>query len=140
MMKMNFTNNQTAFEYVLYMIAASYFNKTVCLSEITERNMLLQYKEQPVNKQYRMEDICIDYMDKLIEKLPKKIFDRNMDVKLNILDTGMTEILFMDDESIVAFRGIYAGKQSQIQYQIWSKKSDKSKAKTRTKRSTKKAA
>ncbi len=46
MVKMNFTNSQTSFEYALYMIAASYFNKSVCLSEITEKNMLLQYKEQ----------------------------------------------------------------------------------------------
>ena len=28
MVKMNFTNSQTAFEYALYMIAASYFNKS----------------------------------------------------------------------------------------------------------------
>ena len=39
MVKMNFTNSQTAFEYALYMIAASYFNKSACLSEITEKNM-----------------------------------------------------------------------------------------------------
>lgn len=42
MVKMNFTNSQTSFEYSLYMIAASYFNKSACLSEITEKTELVR--------------------------------------------------------------------------------------------------
>ncbi len=42
MVKMNFTNSQTSFEYALYMIAASYFNKSDCLSEITEKTELVK--------------------------------------------------------------------------------------------------
>ena len=31
MVKMNFTNSQTSFEYAPYMIATGYFNKSDCL-------------------------------------------------------------------------------------------------------------
>ncbi|SDB03126.1 hypothetical protein [Eubacterium oxidoreducens] len=54
MEKMNFTNKQTAFEYAFYMIAASYFNKAICRSKMTEQNMLIQYKEQKVKTRSRV--------------------------------------------------------------------------------------
>ena len=126
MEKMNFTNNQTAFEYALYMIAASYFDKTVCLSKLTERNMFLQYKEQKLNKQYQMEDICIDYMEKLADKLPSNYFRFNMNVKLNrTASSGLTEIVFINEQNIITFQGVYAGNKSQIHYQVWTKKHNK---------------
>ena len=125
MVKMNFTNNQTAFEYALYMIAASYFDKKVCLSRITERNMLLQYKEQKLIKQYQMEDICIKFMDDLARKLPADFFNRTVETKLNRTASGITEIILGDNQSFIVFRAIYAGKKSKIQYQIWKKKPQK---------------
>lgn len=129
MVKMNFTNNQTAFEYVLYMIAASYFDKTVCTSKLTERNMLLQYKEQKLNKQYQMEDFCINFMEDLISKLSQEFFKQNMEVHLIRRATAeRTEIVFMNDNSIIAFRAIYAGRKSQIKYKIWMRKPRKNKA------------
>lgn len=88
MVKMNFTNSQTSFEYALYMIAASYFNKSDCLSEITEKNMLLQYKEQKLNSQYQMEEICIEFMDNLVSKIPSRFFKRSVAVKLNKTASG----------------------------------------------------
>lgn len=121
MVKMNFTNNQTAFEYALYMIAASYFDKTVCLSRITERNMFLQYKEQKLIKQYQMEEICISFMDELISKLPSSYFNRSVDVKLNRITPYLTEIAFLDEHMAITFRALYAGKKSKIIYQLWKK-------------------
>lgn len=127
MVKMNFTNNQTAFEYALYMIAASYFDKSACLSEITEKNMLLQYKEQKLNSQYQMEEICIEFMDNLVSKIPSWFFKRSVAVKLNKTASGKTEIVIGDKQSFIVFHALYAGKKSQIQYQIWCKKPLKNK-------------
>lgn len=121
MVKMNFTNNQTAFEYALYMIAASYFDKTVCLSKQTERRMLLQYKEQKINKQYQMEDVCIDFMVELVSILPVGYFNRSVDVKLNRITPYLTEIAFLDERMAITFRALYAGKKSKIIYQLWKK-------------------
>ncbi len=125
MVKMNFTNNQTAFEYALYMIAASYFDRTICISRVTERKMLLQYKEQKLNKQYQMEDICIEFMDDLAKKLPADFFNRTVEVKLNRMTSRIIEIIIGDNQSFIVFRAIYAGKKSEIQYQIWRKKPQK---------------
>lgn len=122
MVKMNFTNSQTSFEYALYMIAASYFNKSACLSEITEKNMLLQYKEQKLNSQYQMEEICIEFMDNLVSKIPSRFFERSVAVKLNKTASGKTEIVIGDKQSFIVFHAPYAGKKSQIRYQIWCKK------------------
>ncbi len=122
MVKMNFTNSQTSFEYALYMIATSYFNKSACLSEITEKNMLLQYKEQKLNSQYQMEEICIEFMDNLVSKIPSRFFERSVAVKLNKTASGKTEIVIGDKQSFIVFHALYAGKKSQIRYQIWCKK------------------
>jgi len=121
MVKMSFTNNQTAFEYALYMIAASYFDKAVCLSKMTEKNMLVQYKEQNLNKQYQMEDICIDFMDQLAKRLPSNYFYRDVEVRLERIAPGVREINFLDNQHIIAFRAKYAGRKSEIKYRIWSK-------------------
>lgn len=119
MVKMNFTNNQTAFEYALYMIAASYFDKAICQSRMMERNMLLQYKEQKQNTQYQMEEICIDFMEGLVRKLPPEFFNRTVEVKLNKTPSGLTEVVFLDNESIIAFRAKYAGRRTKIDIKIW---------------------
>ena len=108
MVKMNFTNSQTSFEYALYMIEASYFNKSACLSEITEKNMLLQYKEQKLNSQYQMEEICIEFMDNLVSKIPSRFFQRSVAVKLNKTASGKTEIVIGDKQSFIVFHALYA--------------------------------
>jgi len=117
MVKMKFTDNQKAFEYVLYMIAASYFDKAVCRTKLTERNMLLQYKEQKLDNQYKMEETCIKYMEGLVKRLPKKFFSQTMNVRLRRhSDADLTEILFENDACSVSFYGVYEGKRSRIYY------------------------
>lgn len=115
MVKMRFTDNQTAFDYALYMIAASYFDKTVCASKLTEKNMMLQYKEQRLNSQYRMEEICIRYMDRLERELPEWIFAQNMTVHLYRRLNGVTRIVFECDSFTVCFLGEYVGDKSEIE-------------------------
>ena len=122
MVKMNFTNNQTAFEYALYMIAGSYFDKAVCKSKLIERNMLLQYKEQRIDRQYQMEDICIHFMKGLEKRLPKEYFKQNMEVHLVRHGAGKPmEIMFVNDTCMIEFICKYAGKKSQIDYRVWTK-------------------
>lgn len=126
MIKMNFTNDQTAFDYALYMIAASYFDRTSCRSRITERNMLLQYKEQRLEKQYEMEDICIRFMDELTGELPKKLFQQQMEVYFRKnAARNMTEVLFVNKHLVIGFYGRYVGKKTHITYQVWVKKEAK---------------
>ena len=122
MVKMSFTNNQTAFEYALYMIAGSYFDKATCKSKLIERNMFLQYKEQKIDKQYQMEDMCIRFMNKLVHKLPRNYLKQNMEVHLVRRQSGKPmEIIFANNTCMIDFICRYAGNKSQIDCRLWSK-------------------
>lgn len=124
MVKMSFTTKQNAFDYALYMIASSYFDKAICKSKRLEGNLLLQYKEQKTDKQLQMEDLCISYMDKLVKKLPKEVFQQNMEVHLKRNREGVpTQVLFRGQDYILALYGVYSGKKPKFRCRIWAKKS-----------------
>lgn len=119
MVKMVFTDNQTAFEYAMYMIAASYFGKAKCLSWLQERKMRVQYLEQKVNNQYKMEEICIAQMDKLIEKLPFNPATQEVEVKLiHHPKQNITEIRFANAEFTLSLTGTYKGRGTRIKHRI----------------------
>ncbi len=108
MVKMKFTDNQRALEYALYMMAASQFDRTVCRTELTEKNMLVQYKEQKLNDQYRLEEICDKYVTELAEKHPE-VFHQRMDAYLvRKRQEDPTEIIFKNDRLVVRFLCRYA--------------------------------
>ena len=98
MMKMNFTNNQVAFDYVLYMIVGSYFDKTTCdRAQLQEKKMFLQYKEQKLNNQFAMEDACIVFAEQeLLPNIPEKFWEQQAEVRIR----KRTE-----DGSLISFEG-----------------------------------
>ena len=123
MTKMRFTNHQTAFEYALYMITSSYFKKAQCTTPYVEKQFLVQYKEQKLDNQYFMEELCIQYMDELAEKLPARFFDQEMEVRLIRRGEGeFTEVLLKNAQYVIRFLCKYAGKKSQICHEIWRKR------------------
>lgn len=123
MAKTNLISNQRTLEYALYVIASSYFNKTSCKTKLTESSMLIQYKEQKLDKQYQMEELCEEYMEELANKFPHRIFEQNMTVHLRRKASNLpTEILFRSEQFIIIFSCLYAGKKSEISYKIWEKK------------------
>lgn len=123
MVKMKFTNNQTAFEYALYMIASSYFKSADCKNKILERNMLLQYKEQKLDWQYQMEEICINYMNKLSKSLPISLAEHEVQVLLSRDEKGIVEVVLKGDDFLLILNGIYAGKGSSIRCKYITRKS-----------------
>ena len=116
MEKMNFTDNQTAFEYAIYMIVGSYFKKASCASSLQERSMRLQYCEQKQESQYRMEDVCISYVEQeLLPKLPETFWNREMQVHfVRGCGGGISEIRFSSDNWILRIRGVYNGKHTEL--------------------------
>lgn len=119
MVKINFTNNQTAFEYALYMIAASYFDKAVCKSKFIERKMLVQYKEQKLSSQYRMEDICIDFMEGFVKSVSSDFFHQDMDVYLAKKSINAPfEIVFKNNRYCISFIAKYSGNKSKIDVKL----------------------
>ena len=123
MEKMNFTDNQTAFDYAIYMIVGSYFKKTSCASSLQERSMRLQYCEQKQEIQYRMEDVCISYVEQeLLPKLPETFWNREMQVHfVRGCGGGISEIRFSSDTCILRIRGLYKGKHSELFHTVLAK-------------------
>lgn len=118
------TDNQVAFEYAIYMMVGSYFQKTVCKTDWQEKKLYIHYKEQKESKQYIMEDVVIRYVEKeLLEKLPKGIWKETMQVHLVGRENGtQTEIQFWGDKYLLRVMGDFQGKKnSRIDYRLSAK-------------------
>ena len=127
MKRMNFTNNQVAFEYALYMMLGSYFDKAVCKNKLLEKKMYVQYLEQKERNQILMEDICIKYVEKkLIPDFPKKFWEQEVEVKFAPTHIeGLQEIQFHGKDYILYVGGIYRGKaNTRLSYQVKKRDAD----------------
>ena len=113
MVKMNFTNNQTVFEYVIYMMLGSYFDKAVCKNRNLERNLYVQYLEQKERSQIQMENICIKYVEKkMLPHLPEKFWEQEVEVRFCPTDMdGVKEVQFHGKDFVLRVGGIYRGKR-----------------------------
>lgn len=124
MVKMNFTNNQTAFEYAMYMMLSSYYNKAVCNNKLLEKKMYVQFLEQKERNQVQMEDICIRFIEKeLMPQLPKEFWNQEVEVRFGSAnEDGVRDIQFYGPDYMLRVGGIYKGKHdTKIQYEVWRK-------------------
>ena len=114
MVKMNFTRNQTAFEYVIYMMLGSYFRKAICKNRNLEKNMYVQYLEQKEKSQIQMEDICIRYVErKLMSNFPDWFWEQDVEVRFCPTDMkGIREVQFHGKDFVLHVGGIYRGKRN----------------------------
>lgn len=90
-------NNQAALDYVLYMIAGSYFKKASCeRSQYQERRLFMEYFQEAKENQYLMEELCITYMEKaLMKKLPQEIWEQEVTAHLvKLPDMRNTCVIF----------------------------------------------
>lgn len=121
MVKMNFTDNQTAFEYALYMMLGSYFDKAVCKNQLLEKKMYVQYLEQREKNQIQMENICIRFVEKkLFSLLPEELWKQQVEVQIVPSDfKGVREIQFLGPEFTLRAKAIYRGMgNTTIHYEV----------------------
>ena len=120
MQKLNISNKQFAMEYILYMMAGSYFKQAECETEFLERKLDLYYQELKDKEQIAMEEQCINYIEKeLFEELPTDIWDQRMEVLLVKTDAdGPTDIRLVGDRYMLRLRVKYKGKKTEFFYQL----------------------
>ena len=120
MTKMQLTNSQAALGYAIYMIGGSYFKKARCKNEIHEKGLRVQYFEQKLDKQYDMEERCINYFEKVIlQEVPEELFDRSVEVFFKYLpDDKGCEVYFMCSKFILIVRGEFKGKGTKFSYEL----------------------
>lgn len=119
--KMNLTNNQMALEYAIYMIAGSYFKNVKCLSPNREMKMLLNYKEQSLDNQYRLEEACIRELHKMARKLPFSFFNQTVRAQIVKRDDHNV-IVFSDGKTMLVIWGNSKGNHLDIKWEVWTRK------------------
>ena len=124
--KVTKTDDQTAFEYILYMIADSYFDKTECTNSALERKMRSRYWGMKPETQYRAEALCDAYVrEKLLSTLPEAFRKDRVQVRLiPYARCARYEIRFESWEYILRLRGEYKGRKSKISCQLWRLKGE----------------
>ncbi len=117
-------NSQNALDYVIYMMAASYFKKAECSSKLYEKKLCISYRETKEHLQYQMEDIVIDYVEKeILPKLPRDIEQQTVQVYLvHTPEAPCTEIRLCFGEYILRIAAVYKGSRTKVQHQLWHKK------------------
>lgn len=120
MVKMNFTENQTAFEYAMYMMFGSYFDKAVYKNKILEKKMRVQYMEQKEKNQIQMEDICIRFIEKkLMPQLPQGLWEQQVEVRILPTKKGIRDIQFRGSKYTLRVFAVYKGKgNTVIHYEV----------------------
>lgn len=121
MIKRN-SNEQKAMEYVVYMMVGSYFKKSSCISKWMEGRAFIEYKEMNVNKQLVMEEMSINFVEKvLLKELPQDVWQKEMRVKFNSYEDGSSEIRFTGGEYLIRIFTLYKGKKTEFEYRIYKK-------------------
>lgn len=121
--KMSFTDNQTAFEYAIYMMIGSYFAKASCRNLLQEKNRLLQYHEQRRDNQYLMEDICIKYAEKFLRpSVTSRLWKEEVQVRfVQGHDDQLSEVQFISDTYVLRVWGQFAGKKTRLGHELWKR-------------------
>lgn len=121
--KMNFTNNQKALEYAIYMMVGSYFKKAVCLNKAYEETLRVHYCEQKLDNQYHMEDQCIKYVESvLMEELPEDIWQEEVEARILVLPNAPSEIRFTSPKYMLRLLGSFDGKKVKIEHLLLKKR------------------
>lgn len=86
---------KNATDYVLYMIASSYFKKAVCTTKVLEKRLFLYYKDLSVKEQEQIEERCIRYVEKqLMNEVPQNIWDESVTVAMKTDSSDRVVITF----------------------------------------------
>lgn len=115
--------SQNALDYVIYMMAGSYFKKAECSSKLYEKKLCISYRETKERLQFQMEDIVIDYVEKeILPQLPADISQQSAQVQLVHTPGALcTEIRLCFGDYILRIAAVYKGSKTKIQHQLWHK-------------------
>lgn len=120
MVKMNFTDKNVAFDYAIYMIVGSCFDRTTCSNTLLEKKMRLQYLEQKTEQQYRMEDTCISFAENVLEKeLPEEFWKREAKVSFHRNEGEPSEVRFSCGGYVLAVSRKGSGRRQAVQYKVY---------------------
>ncbi len=117
-------DSQSAFEYAIYVIVGSYFEKTSCISPLLEKTLKIKFLDQKQDKQASLEENCIGFVEKkLLKVLPADLWKGVAEVKLGVKNEEQRpEVRFTTDKYMLRVFGVYKGKGTELDYKLLTKK------------------
>ena len=121
---MNQTERQRAFDYSMYVMLSSYFDKTVCTTKLQEKKLCLAYQELKDEIKQDYDESSIKIIDKeLLPKLPRQFTQQQMDLALlGSTDKACTEIRLQNDDYVLRIKSRYSKRAPKMVYEVWRKK------------------
>jgi len=114
MEKMKLSNNQVAFEYVIYLVASTYFENVKCKNQLFVQRLYIQYKEQKEENRVKMDKFFDEYMEKIVTKLPEDLFTLETDIHFVPRPDQTTEIQFENEKYMLRFVSKYNPRKPEI--------------------------
>jgi len=120
---MNQTERQRAFDYSMYVMLSSYFDKTVCTTRMQEKKLCIAYQELKEDAKQDYDEASIKIIEEeLLPKLPKCFVNQQMDLALlGKEDDACTEIRLQNDNYVLRVKSRYTKKAPKMVYEIWRK-------------------
>ena len=121
---MNQMEKQRAFDYSMYIMLSSYFDKSTCTTSLQEKKLCLAYQElkEEAKQEYDEKSIKI-IEEELLPKLPKRFLNQQMELALvGREDRASTEIRLQNDDYVLRVKSRYAKRVPELVYEIWRKK------------------
>lgn len=120
---MNQTEKQRAFDYSMYVMLSSYFDKTVCTTKLQEKKLCLAYQELKEDAKQDYDEKSIKVIeDELLPKLPKKFMQQQMELALLGRENKIcTEIRLQNADYVLRVKSRYTKRAPKMVYEIWRK-------------------
>jgi len=115
---------QRAFDYSMFIMLSSYFDKSVCTTKLQEKKLCLAYQElkEAAKEDYDEKSIRV-IEEELLPNLPKSFTKQPMElVLLGREDKPYTEIRLQNEDYVLRLKSRYHKKAPQMVYEIWQKK------------------
>ena len=115
---------QRAFDYSMYMMLSSYFDNTVCISDLQRKKLCLAYQELKEEDKDAFDEQSIQIIEKdLLPNLPASFTKQKMQFALLGGDDRMyTEARLSNEEYVLRIKAKYAKHGCVLLHEIWKKK------------------
>ena len=119
MVKMKLTDYQNAVTYAIYEIAGSYFKKTTCNNILLEQKLRVQFFEQKMEEQEKLEEECDRYVQEHMLEALAPYWDHEVFVRLlPDKETDTARVRFETDDFIVCMEAHCVGKRATFSHKL----------------------
>ena len=120
---MNQLEKQRAFDYSMYVMLSSYFDNTICTTNLQKQKLCLAYQELKEEVKQIYDELSIRTIEKeLLPNLPKQLLHQDMKMALVGKENNMcTEIRLQNAKYLIRIKCRYDKKKPILLYEIWHK-------------------